>query len=81
MPSVAGVIKDRIKRDDCTKGFILDGFPRTVAQAQMLDAMLAESGEAVNNVLVLKVPDEVLEERICGRWIHKGTGRSYHVAF
>jgi len=78
---VAGVIADRIKRDDCAKGFILDGFPRTVEQAKKLDAMLAASGEAVNAVLVLEVPDSVLEERICGRWIHKGTGRSYHVTF
>ena len=52
---VAGVIADRTKRDDCAKGFILDGFPRTVEQAKMLDAMLAKSGEAVNNVLVLEV--------------------------
>ena len=78
---VATIIAERTKRDDCSKGFILDGFPRTVTQAQKLDAMLAKDGEAVSSVLVLEVPDSVLEERICGRWIHKGTGRSYHVKF
>jgi len=76
---VVALIKDRIKKSDCKNGFILDGFPRTVAQAVALDAMLRESGEVVNNVVELKVPDSILEARICGRWIHKDSGRSYHV--
>jgi len=75
------IIKDRVKDEDCAGGFILDGFPRTVEQAKMLDAMLAESGDKVSLVLALEVPDEVLTERICGRWVHKGSGRSYHVTF
>jgi len=78
---VVGIISDRIAEADCTPGFILDGFPRTVAQATMLDAVLAERGDAVTSVVALEVPDEVLTERICGRWIHKESGRSYHVAF
>jgi len=78
---VVSIIKDRIKEDDCTGGFILDGFPRTVEQAKMLDAMLDGSGDSVNLVLALEVPDEVLTERICGRWVHKASGRSYHVKF
>ena len=68
---VATIISQRIQSDDCSKGFILDGFPRTVAQAQKLDAILEKSREAVSLVLVLEVPDNVLEERVCGRWIHK----------
>ena len=78
---VVGIIRDRIKHDDCRFGFILDGFPRTLEQARALDAMLAEEGASVTKVVELKVPDEVLEERICGRWIHKSSGRSYHVKF
>ena len=78
---VVSIIKDRIKEEDCTGGFILDGFPRTVEQAKMLDAMLDGSGDSVNLVLALEVPDEVLTERICGRWVHKASGRSYHVKF
>jgi len=78
---VIGIIADRIKEDDCKNGFILDGFPRTVEQAAALDKMLQNNGESVNKIIVLEVPDSVLEERICGRWMHKGSGRSYHVKF
>merc|ERR1719305_1182050 len=78
---VVGIIKDRIKEADCASGFILDGFPRTVAQAQMLDTMLAEGGEGVQHIVKLDVPDSVLEERICGRWMHKDSGRSFHAKF
>ena len=75
---VVGIIKDRIAEPDCAKGFILDGFPRTLEQTKALDALLAEKGEAVSLVLALVVPDHVLEARICGRWVHKSSGRSYH---
>lgn len=78
---VVGIIRDRIKEEDCKLGFILDGFPRTLAQAKALDTMLAEEGARVTKVVELHVPDEVLEERICGRWIHKKSGRSYHVKY
>ena len=78
---VVGIIKERIRQDDCAKGFLLDGFPRTLEQAKQLDAALKENGEAVSMVLALAVPDEVLEDRICGRWVHKESGRSYHVTF
>merc|ERR1719313_2084178 len=78
---VVSIIRDRITEDDCKRGFILDGFPRTVEQAKMLDEMLASSGDKVSIVLALEVPDEVLTERICGRWVHKASGRSYHVKF
>lgn len=68
---VIGIIRDEIQKPECSKGFILDGFPRTVAQAKALDQMLADNGEKVKCVIALEVPDSVLEERICGRWIHK----------
>jgi adenylate kinase len=60
---VFGIIEERIKEDDCRNGFLLDGMPRTLAQAKMLDALLAKRGERVSNVLCLDVPDEVLEAR------------------
>lgn len=78
---VVGIIRHRIQDTDCRLGFILDGFPRTLGQAQALDKMLAEEGACVTKVIELHVPDEVLEERICGRWIHKESGRSYHVKY
>merc|ERR1719198_646440 len=76
-----GIVKDRIKENDCKKGFILDGIPRTMGQVGLLDSLLAETGEKVNAVLALEAPDEVLPERICGRWTHKASGRSYHAKF
>lgn len=78
---VISIIRDRIREPDCKFGFILDGFPRTLVQAQELDNMLAEEGACVTKVVELQVPDEVLEERICGRWIHKKSGRSYHFKY
>lgn len=78
---VVGIIRDRISEKDCERGFILDGFPRTIEQAKKLDEMLAKRGEKVDVVISLEVPDALLEERICGRWVHKASGRSYHVKF
>ena len=79
---VVGIIKENISTPDCAKGFILDGFPRTVPQAEMLDKMLvSERAGKIDNVLEFKVPDAVLVERICGRLIHLASGRSYHVKF
>ena len=78
---VVDIIRERVELPDCVPGFILDGFPRTIEQANKLDAMLASASKRVSTVLALEVPDAVLEERICGRWIHKASGRSYHVAF
>ena len=78
---VVAIIRDRIKETDCANGFILDGFPRTLEQAKKLDEMLKRSGESVDVVISLEVADELLEKRICGRWIHKASGRSYHADF
>ncbi|RLN00578.1 adenylate kinase 4-like [Panicum miliaceum] len=63
------------------KGFILDGFPRTVTQAQKLDEMLAKQGANVDKVLNFAIDDAILEERITGRWIHPASGRTYHTKF
>jgi adenylate kinase len=78
---VIGIIHDQISEPDCKFGFILDGFPRTLIQAQALDKMLAEEGECVTKVVELQVHDEVLEEQSCGHWIHKTSGRSYHIKY
>jgi adenylate kinase len=76
---VTKLIQDRTaKKKDCKDGYILDGFPRTVAQAKALDALLRKSGQRVTKVLVLEVEEKVLKERISGRWVHKESGRSYH---
>jgi adenylate kinase len=75
---VVSVIAARVQEADCATGFILDGFPRTLEQAKELDKMLATKGEAVTYVIALEVPDAALTARICGRWVHKESGRSYH---
>lgn len=78
---VVGIIADRIKQADCKNGFILDGFPRTIEQTKALDDMLSANGETVGLVMAFDVDAAVLEERICGRWMDKASGRSYHVKF
>lgn len=78
---VVGIIKDNLSRPDCSKGFILDGFPRTIGQAEKLDELLKSKGKKIDQIVELNVPDSVLVERITGRWIHKPSGRSYHTKF
>lgn len=78
---VVGIIDEAIKKPSCEKGFILDGFPRTVVQAEKLDAMLEKQGVKVDKVLDFEIADSVLEKRITGRWIHPASGRSYHTEF
>lgn len=78
---VIGIMQDRLKQSDCAKGFILDGFPRTVAQAEALENMLKELNMPIDKVLALDVPDEVLLERLTGRRTCKSCGQMYHVKF
>ncbi|PWA48971.1 adenylate kinase 4 [Artemisia annua] len=78
---VVGIIDEALKKPSCQKGFILDGFPRTVVQAQKLDEMLEKRGVKVDKVLNFAIDDAILEERITGRWIHPSSGRSYHSKF
>lgn len=74
---VIGIIKDRLAADDCANGFILDGFPRTVPQAQALDVM----GVEITDVLSIEVADEKIIERMGGRRVCKKCGASYHIVF
>jgi len=78
---VNGIVADSLKKPECAKGFILDGFPRTLGQAKALDKILQEQGKKIDDVVLLEVPDDILVTRIVGRRIHKPSGRSYHVDF
>lgn len=76
-----GLVRERLAKDDCKKGFILDGFPRTVVQADALDGILKELGLSLARVLNISVPAEDLVERAVGRRICKKCGATFHVKF
>ncbi len=76
-----GIVKDRLQKPDCKNGFILDGFPRTIAQAQSLDDMLASMGTKLDSVLDLEVKDEVIIMRLSGRRVCPDCSASYHIDF
>ncbi|MGB9761822.1 MAG: adenylate kinase [Caldimicrobium sp.] len=78
---ILGMVKERLSQPDCQKGFILDGFPRTVAQAEALDKLLEEMGKKLDFALALIVPDELLVERLTGRRTCKSCGMMYHIKY
>jgi adenylate kinase len=74
---IIGLVKDRIAQPDCAQGFLFDGFPRTIPQAQAM----REAGVKLDVVLEIDVPDESIIERMAGRRVHVASGRTYHVKF
>ncbi len=75
------MVEDRLSQDDCKKGYILDGFPRTLAQAEALDEMLAKNGDKIDAVLSIVVDDEIIKDRVSGRRVCEKCGASFNVKF
>lgn len=78
---VIGLVKERIQKGDCAKGYMLDGFPRNVSQAEALDKMLGELSQTINHVVCVEVPSEELVGRLTGRRTCRGCGAGFHVMF
>jgi adenylate kinase len=78
---VIGIVEDRLRATDCGPGFILDGFPRTVLQAQALDRLLDEQGHGLDAVLHIQVPDAEIVRRLSGRLVCRSCGAPYHREF
>jgi adenylate kinase len=74
---IMGMVKERIKEDDCKHGYLFDGFPRTIPQAEALK----EAGIPIDAVVEIDVPDEEIIKRMSGRRVHLASGRTYHVVF
>lgn len=79
--TIIGIIKDRLSQDDCKNGFILDGFPRTLAQAEALEVLMKEMGIKLDKVISLNVPDELILGRIVGRKVCSVCRASFHIKF
>ncbi len=78
---VCDLVVDRVKQEDCKNGYILDGFPRTIPQAESLDAALAALGESMDYAINVEVPDENIVNRMSGRRACVGCGATYHVVY
>ncbi|WP_044340535.1 adenylate kinase [Rossellomorea aquimaris] len=76
-----GIVRERLSKEDCEKGFLLDGFPRTVAQAEALENILTDLGKKMNYVININVDKDILMERLTGRRICKECGATYHLVF
>lgn len=76
-----GIVRERLSKDDCKKGFLLDGFPRTVPQAEALESMLSDLGKKIDYVINIDVDQDILMGRLTGRRICKNCGATYHLIF
>ena len=75
------MMKKKLSNNDCKNGYILDGFPRTLPQAEGLDILLNEINSKLNKVIIIEVNDSVIIDRMSGRRVHKNSGRIYHIKF
>tara|TARA_B100000212_G_C27035385_1_gene389179 strand:- start:127 stop:579 length:453 start_codon:yes stop_codon:yes gene_type:complete len=75
------MMENRLKKSDCKKGYILDGFPRTLTQAEGLDKLLSQLKQNLDFVIVINVDDNIIIDRMGGRRIHPASGRTYHIKF
>ena len=78
---ILNMMKDRLTQADCTNGYILDGFPRTIPQAMGLDEILNKLDSHLDNVIVIQVDDRIIIERMSGRRVHSSSGRIYHIKY
>lgn len=78
---VVDLVVDRVSKEDCEKGYVLDGFPRTIPQAEALDAALSSRGEAIDYAIDVDVPDENIVARMGGRRACVGCGATYHIVY
>ncbi|WAA09412.1 adenylate kinase [Fervidibacillus albus] len=76
-----GIVRERLSKDDCENGFLLDGFPRTISQAEALEQMLNELNKQIDSCIHIEVDQEILMERLTGRRICKSCGATYHLVF
>ena len=76
-----GIVRERLSKDDCQNGFLLDGFPRTVAQAEALETLLQQLNRSIDYVINIEVDKSILMERLTGRRICKECGATYHLVF
>ncbi|MDV2686673.1 adenylate kinase [Alkalihalophilus lindianensis] len=76
-----GIVRERLSQGDCEKGFLLDGFPRTVAQAEALEAMLSSMERSLDYVLNIEVPEQLLMDRLTGRRVSPTSGKTYHMIY
>jgi len=78
---ILGMMSERLKESDCNNGYILDGFPRTMPQAEGLDLLLSKLNQNLDSVIVIEVSDDIIVERMGGRRVHPPSGRVYHIKY
>ena len=78
---ILSMMGKRFQDPDCTRGYILDGFPRTIPQAEGLDNLIEKLNQKLDRVIILEVNDEIIVDRMSGRRIHLSSGRIYHITF